>query len=128
MPSSSDSSQGEFSISLKVTNTGKRAGDEIVQLYLSPIDITLPLKPIQLKGFERVSLQAGETKEVTFTISPRLLAHYREDGKWEVTPGNYKFKVGASSTDIRLEGDIAIKGKPFVSCNRDVYFSRSNVK
>ncbi|MFI3320712.1 MAG: glycoside hydrolase family 3 N-terminal domain-containing protein [Rikenellaceae bacterium] len=128
MPQQATTPNGEFPISFNVTNEGEVAGDEIVQLYVSPLDSTLPLKPIQLKGFERVSLQVGETKEVTFTLSPRLLAHYREDGKWEVTPAKYRFKVGASSTDIHLEGDITLEGKPFVSRNRDVYFSNSTIK
>ncbi|MFI3268872.1 MAG: glycoside hydrolase family 3 N-terminal domain-containing protein [Rikenellaceae bacterium] len=112
----------EFEISCRVTNTGKMAGDEIVQLYVSPLDKSLPLKPIQLKGFKRVSLKVGESKEVRFRVSPRLLSHYL-GGEWVVNSGRYCFKIGASSADIRLSGEVELTGEEMRSKDREVYFS-----
>ncbi len=121
-----------FDISFTVTNSGDMAGEEITQLYVSPLDSDLPLKPIQLKGFQRVALEAGESKRVTYTLSPRLLAHCEgedlESTEWVVSPGNYRFKVGASSQDIHLNADLELTGDRFVSRNREVFFSTASVK
>ncbi len=124
MPSSCDLRGGEFEISCTITNSGKRSGDEVVQLYVSPNDPTMPLRPIQLKGFSRVSLKAGESKQVIFKVSPRLMAYYNcDDAKWELDPGRYIFKIGASSADIRLSAPINFEGKKLITDTRDVYFS-----
>ena len=101
-------------ITFKVKNTGEMAGDEVVQLYVSPLD-GQALKPIQLKGFARISLQPGQQKQVTFKVSQQQLASYSENGvnsQWLIEPGSYKFKVGASSADIRLQTTVTLKGKP----------------
>ena len=97
-------------VSCSVSNTGDRAGSEIVQLYLSPED-GQPLKPIQLKAFARVDLQPGEKRSVTFTLSPEQLAYYDCDAAiWTVSPGEYRFSVGASCEDIRLCGSCRLEG------------------
>ena len=101
-------------IQCKVRNTGQMAGDEIVQLYVSPGE-GQSLKPIQLKGFARVSLQPGEQKTVSFKVSPQQLASYSEKGgtaQWLVEPGQYAFKIGASSADIRLTAPVMLSGRP----------------
>jgi beta-glucosidase len=108
-------------VSCKVTNTGNREGTEIVQLYLSPKD-NQPLKPIQLKGFKRVTLKPGETKMVSFNVSPQQLAHYSNE-QWSIDPGGYEFKIGASSADIRLNGTFELAGKPLQMAGRSVFFS-----
>ncbi len=124
LPTSCDLRGEAFEVSCTVTNSGKRAGDEVVQLYVSPKDSSMPLRPIQLKGFSRVSLEAGESKEVTFRVSPRLMSYYDCDSAmWELAPGDYIFKVGASSTDIKLTAPIKFVGEKLITPTRDVYFS-----
>ena len=112
-----------FTVSCTIQNTGKISGTEIVQLYLSPTN-GQPLKPIQLKGFERVILKSGEKKKVIFTISPQVIAHY-SNANWTITPGKYELKIGASSEDIRLSKEILLEGKPVNKVRKDVYFSES---
>ncbi len=95
--------------SFDVQNTGQREGTEIAQIYLSPVD-NPNLKPIQLKGFSRVTLQPGETKTVQGKIFLDQLAYYANK-VWNITPGKYQLKVGAASNDIRLLGEFEVKGK-----------------
>lgn len=108
-------------VSCRVKNTGDREGTEVVQLYLSPA-AGQPLKPIQLKGFKRVTLQPGESQEVTFKVSPRLLAYYNGAG-WTVAGGAYEFKIGASSADIRLKSACLLTGKELNFTRREIFFS-----
>ncbi|MEM9340177.1 MAG: glycoside hydrolase family 3 N-terminal domain-containing protein, partial [Bacteroidota bacterium] len=111
-----------FTISCEVANTGKVDGTEIVQLYVSPKDPETTMKPIQLKGFQRVPLKAGEKKKILFKVSPQQLVQYKNQG-WIVEPGTYEFKIGASVTDIRLTGEIAITGEDLKLDARSVFFS-----
>lgn len=119
-------SGGRITVSCKVTNSGSRAGDEVVQLYLSPAS-GQPLKPIQLKGFKRVRLQPGETATVTFSVSADQLAWWSEgpDGKpvWTVSGGDYMFRIGPSSADLPLTGVCSLKGPDKRKDIRDEYFS-----
>ena len=101
-------------------------GDEVVQLYVSPKS-GQPLKPIQLKGFQRVSLAPGERREVTFTVGADQLA-WHSDAGWTVSPGEYTFRVGSSCRDLPLEGVCTLKGKPVVKDLRDVYFAQAEVR
>ncbi len=117
---------GLVQISCRVTNTGGVKGDEVVQLYASPKS-GQPLKPIQLKGFQRVSLEPGESKEVIFTVGADQLA-WHSDAGWTVSPGEYTFFVGSSCRDLPLEGTCTLKGKPVVKALRDVYFARTSVR
>jgi len=110
-------------ISCNVKNTSAIDGAEVVQLYVSPKG-NQPLKPIQLKGFNRVELKAGETKKLVFQVSPQQLAHYQH-AQWVVDPGNYEFKIGASSTDIRLKGTIKLTGDQVKMERKSVYFSEN---
>ncbi|GIZ09628.1 glycoside hydrolase family 3 N-terminal domain-containing protein [Flavobacterium sp. UMI-01] len=117
-----------FAIAVNVKNTGERAGEEIVQLYVSPVDKASTQKPIQLKGFERVALKAGEEKTVIFHVSPQQLVQYKNE-KWIVEAGKYEFKIGASSTDIRQKGIIEFKGKDLIlEHGREVFFTENEVK
>ncbi|MCW3836463.1 glycoside hydrolase family 3 N-terminal domain-containing protein [Sphingomonas canadensis] len=98
---------GAIRIAASVTNAGAAAGDEVVQLYLrDPVaSVARPVK--ELRGFARVTLKPGETRRVTFTISPDQMAIWHA-GKWLVEPGTIEVMLGASSDDIRLRGSFAI--------------------
>ena len=112
--------------SVIVPHTGGRKGDEVVQLYVSPAS-GQPLKPIQLKGFGRVTLEPGQSKEVDFKVSPDQLAWWSEAG-WTISAGDYKFCVGSSSRDLPLQGVCTLTGKDKVKALRDEYFSEFIVK
>ena len=92
----------------KVTNTGKRAGDEVVQLYVRDILSSVTTYEKNLVGFDRIHLNPGETKELTFTIEPRDLQLLNSDNHWVVEPGDFKVMVGASSEDIRLNDRFTV--------------------
>ncbi|MDG1804535.1 fibronectin type III-like domain-contianing protein, partial [Flavicella sp.] len=113
-----------FMVSFTVQNTGQVDGEEIVQLYVSPKNKNSTMKSIQLKGFERVSLKVGEKKKVIFAVSPQQLVQYKNQ-QWIVEEGVYTFKVGASSTDIKLQGDVKFINGDFILENgRQVFFSQ----
>jgi beta-glucosidase len=95
---------GSAALTVKVTNTGKRAGDEVVEIYVSPPKESVPRPPRELKGFARVSLSPGESKEVSASLEPRSFAYWDSRGKdWAVEGGSYEVLVGASSRDIRAK-------------------------
>ena len=98
----------DATVSVKVTNSGKRAGSEVVQLYLGfPVEAAEP--PQQLKGFGRVELKPGESKVVTMTVNKDSLAAWDESAHgWKVYPGKYAVEIGASSRDIRYRGAFVI--------------------
>ena len=96
--------EGNLTVSCRVTNTGDREGAEVVQLYLRDVLSSVTTYVKVLRGFERVNLQPGETKEVTFTLTPQELGLWNKDGHFVVEPGEFKVMVGSSSEDIRLEG------------------------
>lgn len=93
----------------KVTNTGERAGDEVVQLYIRDELASLSRPVVELKGFERIHLQPGETKTVTFEITPQHLEMYDIQMKKVVEPGDFRIMVGSSSKDIRLRGVLKVE-------------------
>lgn len=92
-------------VSLKVKNTGQRAGEEVVQLYLHPLEPKRERALKDLRGFERLNLQPGEEREVSFTFTPEIdLRHYDIERKgYAVDAGAYEAQLGASSADIRLK-------------------------
>lgn len=110
-----------LNLSFTLTNSGKMAADEIVQIYVSPAE-DQPIRAIQLQGFGRVSLQPGESKTVSFSMSEEQFGYF-DDWKWSVDAGKYLVEVGASSQDIRLYGDVQIK-KDISMPLRSVYFSK----
>lgn len=122
-PASARIRDERITLSCSIKNTGELAGTEIVQLYISPKDPDSGMKPIQLKGFQRVSLEPGEEKKITFRLSPEQLVQYNE-GLWIIEPGSYEFKIAASSTDIRLRETLDLKGDRLVLENgRSIFFS-----
>ena len=89
-------------VSVSVTNTGNREGKEIVQFYVGDVKCSVDRPVKELKGFEKVTLAPGETKTVSYTISPRDLQFYDEaTHQWKSEPGKFKVYVGASELDIR---------------------------
>lgn len=93
----------------KVTNTGKRAGDEVVQLYIHDILSSVTTYEKNLAGFERIHLQPGETKEVVFALDRKQLELLDKHMEWVVEPGDFSIMVGASSEDIRLSGKLTVE-------------------
>ena len=92
----------------RVTNTGQRAGDEVVQLYVRDVLSSVTTYEKRLAGFERIHLQPGETREVTFTLGRQALELLNADMHWVVEPGDFTLMVGASSEDIRLTGTLTV--------------------
>ena len=97
-------------ISFKVKNSGTRAGAEVVQLYVQDGHAKFDRPAHELKGFQRVELQPGESKTVTLSLDSDSFAFWNPATKaWEADPGTYKVQVGASSRDIRLRGNVELK-------------------
>ncbi len=115
--------------SFEVKNTGKMAADEIAQVYLSPANNDIPIRPIQLQGFVRVSLQPGESKTVKVKLFTEQFGYYthQDERQWNIAPGQYVIKVGASSEDIRLQQPVTLKGDIVTKPLRDFYFSELSV-
>ena len=90
-------------VSCDITNTGQRAGDEVVQLYIQDVLSTVTTYEKNLRGFERVHLKPGETRTLSFVIKPEHLQLINEQYQHVVEPGDFKVMMGASSEDIRLE-------------------------
>ena len=113
-------------LTFEVKNTGQMAADEIVQIYVSPTSTDQPLRPIQLQGFTRVSLKPGEGKTVKARLDDEQFGYYSHKGerRWNIQPGDYVVKVGASSTDIRLQQTVTLTGNPVSLALRERYFSR----
>ena len=126
-----ETSTGSESVSLsfEVKNSGSVKADEIVQIYLSPTDASQPVRPIQLQGFDRVTLEPGETRTVKVKLYTEQFGYYSNEGtrQWNIAPGTFTVKVGASSQDIRLSGEVTLKGEKVVKPLRDHYFSESTV-
>jgi len=105
------SASDRMKITLKVKNTGERAGDEVVQLYLQPLHAPHARVNKELRGFRRLHLQAGEEQTVAFDVSPATdLTNYDDvHHAYGVDTGNYRVQVGASSADIRLAKDFVVE-------------------
>ena len=117
-------------LTFQVKNTGSVAATEIAQVYLSPKDSTQQIRPIQLQGFARIALEPGQTKTVTTRLYVEQLGFYSHQGsvrQWNIEPGTYIIKVGASSADIRLQQEVVLRGSSVTKPLRDHYFSESIV-
>jgi hypothetical protein len=107
------SSTGTISVGVDVTNTGSRAGAEVAQLYLGIPATNVQEPPRQLKGFQKVFLQPGQTQRVTFTLSPQDLSYWDVNAhNWLVQNGTYQVMVGSSSRDIRQQTSFTVSGSP----------------
>ena len=116
-----------FNLTFDVKNTGKVAADEVAQIYLSPADKSQQIRPIQLQGFARVSLKPGESKKISVKMYTEQLSYYTHDGQrqWNIQPGKYIIKVGASSQDIKLQQEINLSGEAVKMPLRKYYFSEA---
>ncbi len=101
LSSATMNSNGELTATVTVTNTGDKEGSEVVQLYLRDLvgSITRPVK--ELKGFNKIALKAGESKEVSFKITPELLKFYNEDLQFVCEPGDFDVMIGGNSRDVQ---------------------------
>jgi beta-glucosidase len=98
-------------VSVDVTNTGGRAGDEVVQLYVEFPNSAVTRPRRDLKGFDRVRLQPGETRTVSFRLPASALAYWDADGdRWVVESGTVRLRAGASSEDLRVEQNVVVGG------------------
>ena len=104
------SGKGRIRISADVTNTGSRPGAEVVQLYIGDEQSSLPRPVKELKGFQKISLNPGQTQTVTFDITPDMLQYYdAAKGAWVAEPGTFTAYVGAASDDIRGTAGFELK-------------------
>ena len=116
-------------LSFEVKNTGKVSATEIAQIYISPAPdspLTSHLSPLKLQGFARVSLEPRQSKTVRVKLYTEQLGFYSREGKerrWNVLPGKYIVKIGASSADIRLEDQLTLIGDSIHKPIREQYFS-----
>ena len=98
----------KITITLDVTNTGSREGDEVVQLFTHELVTSVTTYEKNLRGFERIHLRPGEMKTVTFILKPEDLALWDRQMHFVVEPGKFKVMIGSGSEDIRLTGEFGI--------------------
>lgn len=104
-------SPNHYQVSAQVTNTGKEAGAEIVQLYVHCASSKIFRAEKELKGFGKVTLEPGESKQVTMALNQRSFAYYNTAVKdWCIEGGTYEILIGASSTDLRLKAMVSLTG------------------
>ena len=101
--------EGSATVRCRVRNTGTRAGDEVVQLYLRDVLASVARPVMRLAGFQRVRLTPGEEREVAFTVGREQLQMFDASMRWVVEPGTFRVMIGASSQDIRLHGDLTVR-------------------
>jgi beta-glucosidase len=100
---------GRATVKCRVKNTGARAGDEVVQLYVRDVLASVARPIIQLGGFARVHLEPGEEREVTFNVGREQLKMLDANMHWVVEPGTFRILVGSSSKNLRLRGDLIVQ-------------------
>jgi len=100
---------GHATVRCRVKNSGSRAGDEVVQLYVRDELASVTRPVLQLAGFQRIRLAPGEEREVSFVLGPEALRMLDRDLKWVVEPGAFRVLVGASSRDLRLRGTLTVR-------------------
>jgi beta-glucosidase len=107
-PSAIDTA-GTVAVRCRITNTGARAGDEVVQLYVRDVLATVARPVMELRGFTRIHLRPAESRDVTFALGSDDLRMLGRDLRWVVEPGAFRVMIGASSEDIRLRGEFTVK-------------------
>ena len=119
--------QGKLVISVDVTNTGDRDGEEVVQLYGSDLFASV-IRPIhELIGFRRIFLKAGETKTVTFSFRIDILSFIDENNNWIVEEGDFRFVVGSHSEDCRAEFSYRLPHTRKINPNQRCFYADSSV-
>jgi beta-glucosidase len=101
--------QGDITVTVDITNTGNRTGDEVAQLYINDEVSSVTVYAQQLRGFQRVTLKPGEKRTLQFTLRPDDLSLIDKDNVWRVEPGKFQVMIGGSSTDIRLKQEFEIR-------------------
>jgi beta-glucosidase len=119
---------GQVTVSVDMTNTGDRAGDEVVQLYVRHPGATVPHPIRELKGFKRVNLEPGESKSVAFTLDTRFLGYYDEAMCYAIVPGVVEVLVGNSSKHLPLTGQFELVGQRAEAGEERVFFSQVRVE
>jgi beta-glucosidase len=109
LSSNNISKDSNVEVSFTLRNTGKVAGDEVVQLYIRDLLASVSRPVMELKGFQRVHLAPGEQKRLTFTITPEMLTMLDKDLEKVVEPGDFRIMIGASSRDIRVKETLTVK-------------------
>jgi hypothetical protein len=100
---------GKVTVRCTVSNSGARAGDEVVQLYVRDVLASVARPVMELKGFQRVRLEPGQAKELVFGLGPEHLQMLDATLRWVVEPGTFRVMIGGSSKDIRLRGEFAVR-------------------
>jgi beta-glucosidase len=110
---SPDNPAETLGVDFDVTNTGKREGAEVAQLYIGkPSSSAVPEPPKELAGFQKVDLQPGQTRHVHLTLDARSFSHWDSGThSWKIGPGTYRIMIGASSRDIRLTSQVTVRSK-----------------
>ena len=131
VPEKAKTTDDYINFSFEVKNTGQMAADEIVQIYLSPAEdspLTAHLSPLKLQGFARVSLKPRQSKTVKVRLYTEQFGYYSHEGQrqWNILPGRYVIKVGASSADIKMEETITLTGDAVSMPLRQHYFSETS--
>ncbi len=116
----------KVTVCLDVANTGLRAGDEVVQLYIRDRFASVTRPVLELVGFVRINLAASEVKRICFTLDAAQLAFYDLEMNYVVEPGMFDVMVGNSSQDIRLRGEFEVSGEKF-GVGKKVFFSTAKV-
>ena len=116
-------------VSFTLRNTGDMTADEVAQVYLSPTSENQNIRPIQLQGFARVSLEPGESKTVQVKLYTEQFGYYSNDGqrRWNIAPGRFTVKVGSSSVDIRLQQTVTLTGNTVCKPLREHYFPEVSI-
>ncbi|MDR3712943.1 MAG: glycoside hydrolase family 3 N-terminal domain-containing protein [Puia sp.] len=103
------SKEDSTTVHFTIKNTGRLEGEEVVQLYIRDLLSTVARPVMELKGFQRVRLTPGETKELSFALTPELLSMLDKDLKTVVEPGDFRIMIGSSSRDLRLKGTLTVR-------------------
>ena len=115
-------------ISLKVKNTGKCAGTEIVQLYVKDVHASMTRPTKELQGFARVTLRPGEEKTVVFSLNPSQTAFLDENMRWKIEKGEFEIQVGSSSEDIRLNGSYTVTKDAWLEGRDRAFYARAEIE
>ncbi|MFT3980938.1 MAG: glycoside hydrolase family 3 N-terminal domain-containing protein [Ferruginibacter sp.] len=96
-------------VRFRIKNTGNKDGDEVPQLYIRDVLSSVARPVMELKGFQRIHLKAGETKQLSFVITPEMLSMLDKDLQLVIEPGEFRIMIGASSKDIRWKGNLIVQ-------------------
>jgi beta-glucosidase len=121
-----DTAGDVVTVRVDVTNTGRRAGDEVVQLYVRDEEASVARPVIELRGFRRVHLDPGECRTVTFRLSTEELAYIGADYRRVVEPGRVRLFVGRSSADLPLAEELRLVGRTVELVERSCYITEAS--